>query len=324
MESQNEESKNQYSHNDSVVSPSGPPDSVLVDTLTDASNVSVPSLALGEIVSHDSIGMSIGRDSPATAGICCLDNDNTDVEEKSNVSVCKGDNTVCELQTGKNCDTCNTVYDHFQEIQTGNSSLQMTESSRSLDVTMTVCNNNQHEDLKGNSRLCEYLRNSDVSLFWRNPPFTMTCIASFSHAFGITALLVNAILGISAQLNIPDIRGAILISIVGISSLVARLTHGWIADLQCISYGKFFGISILICGVATLLMPITTNFEQMAGFCVVVGLTSGTYNPLTAVVIREHVGLNKLNSGIGLGLIPFIGLGNLLGAFCTGERIEMY
>ncbi|XP_077979608.1 monocarboxylate transporter 13-like [Glandiceps talaboti] len=172
----------------------------------------------------------------------------------------------------------------------------------------------------GGNRCCtmlRYIQRSDLSMLWRNPPYAMVCFASFCNGFGVTSLMVHIIIGRSLQLNITELEAATLVSMVGISSLIARLTHGWIVDFKCISYGHAYALTIGVCGAATLLMPVATTYEQMAPFCIIVGLTSGTFNPLTTVVIRDHVGLQKLSSGVGLGL-PFLGLGDIAGSVLTG------
>ncbi|XP_077977521.1 monocarboxylate transporter 12-like [Glandiceps talaboti] len=76
-------------------------------------------------------------------------------------------------------------------------------------------------------------------------------------------------------------------------------------------------------GLAILLNPLTNNYAVLATLAGVLGFSSGTYQPLIAVSMREQVGVE--DTGVAFGWDYFVMcIGYLLGPFLSGWMFDVY
>ena len=108
-----------------------------------------------------------------------------------------------------------------------------------------------------------------------------------------------------------------LVSIVGISDLVGRIAFGFFSDFNVIEKKYGFMGSMLLSGVTCAIFPFVRSFVGLAVCCSVFGLLGGSYIALTAVILVEALGVDKLPNAFGLSVLgqgiamlisfPFIG-----------------
>ncbi|XP_013390728.1 monocarboxylate transporter 13-like [Lingula anatina] len=116
---------------------------------------------------------------------------------------------------------------------------------------------------------------------------------------------------IAVGMGIEVNNAAFLVSIVGITSTVSRVVMGVIADFRCANRRYMLGTSVMIAGVMVAILPFMKEYGVIATVCTFYGLSFGTIISLTAVVLRDLVGIEKLGPAFGLTMLAK-GLGSLL------------
>ncbi|XP_077977519.1 monocarboxylate transporter 12-like [Glandiceps talaboti] len=161
-----------------------------------------------------------------------------------------------------------------------------------------------------------------LNLFVKSPAFCVICFAQLLEGLGfsmVTSHLVNR----AFTSGISKFDSAMLLTYFACASLVARLTHGFIIYYEFVSPTRLLGIAIGTHGLAILLNPITNNYAVLATLACILGLSSGTYQPLIAVSMREQVGVE--DTGVALGWDYFsMGIGFLLGPYFSGWMFDVY
>ncbi|XP_072047438.1 monocarboxylate transporter 5-like [Amphiura filiformis] len=117
--------------------------------------------------------------------------------------------------------------------------------------------------------------------------------------------------------GISELNAAYLISAIGISSLLSRLTHGYIIDYHIMSATVLTALAYAISGVSSALNPVSDSYPVLICLSVVVGLTSGVFNSTIPIIAKEYVGAKQVSAGTGLILL-IIGISLILGVYVTG------
>ncbi|XP_070557961.1 monocarboxylate transporter 13-like [Ptychodera flava] len=125
-----------------------------------------------------------------------------------------------------------------------------------------------------------------------------------------------------ADIGIGGMNASLLLTVLGASSCLMRLTHGWFIDLRIVSPVSVLIGSILLWTVFLLISVFVVNYWGVMILCVGFGLTSGLYNPLPFVVYKDAVERRHLSSAYGLYLFSF-GIGNLIGTAITGALYDV-
>nr|XP_002739231.1 PREDICTED: monocarboxylate transporter 12-like [Saccoglossus kowalevskii] len=158
----------------------------------------------------------------------------------------------------------------------------------------------------------------DWSLLWTDCRFRFIIpYCMFIMGFGYYAIIVHLLpRAVAAGIEIHS--AAYLVSAMGVASLVGRLTHAWLLHTVSVVTGLQLCVSaMVVCGLATLIVCSATTFEPMIIYCVVLGLSSGTFLPVIPVVVREMLGSDQLGAGFGLANF-FMGIGGVLGPPVAG------
>ncbi|XP_070567421.1 monocarboxylate transporter 12-like [Ptychodera flava] len=155
-----------------------------------------------------------------------------------------------------------------------------------------------------------------ITLFMEYPTFTIICIAQFLEGFGwntaITLLVARAV-----SSGISKMDASLMLTVLGATSLLGRTCHGIIVDHGLISPIRLFGIAIAIGGVGMLLNPLTNIYGILVALAALLGLSSGTYQPLVPVSIRACIGEQHLSTGVGLDYF-IMGIGYVAGPPFSG------
>ncbi|XP_077977633.1 monocarboxylate transporter 12-like [Glandiceps talaboti] len=150
-----------------------------------------------------------------------------------------------------------------------------------------------------------------IHLFAENRTFSLICIAQFFEGCGsstATALLFAR----TVHVGISKLNAAFMLSILGICSLVCRLSHGLIIDLKIISATRLLGIAIGTFGVGVLLNTTTSTYVVLMILAAVLGVADGTLQPLVPICMKECVGVEEMDLAFGWGYFA-MGLGYLVG-----------
>ena len=156
-------------------------------------------------------------------------------------------------------------------------------------------------------------------LMKENPRFLMMCVLSFGYAIGYTSATFYLVPR-AVAVGISKLEASFLMSVMGICSLVARLTHGMLVDKGWICAAYLDAIAYGICGVASILSVFAKDYVTSMIFSVVYGTTSGVFNSLYPVVTKDFVGTERLSDAIGV-MHFILGIGSLMGVYFLGKYI---
>nr|XP_023011766.1 monocarboxylate transporter 13 [Leptinotarsa decemlineata] len=159
----------------------------------------------------------------------------------------------------------------------------------------------------------------DISLL-KNPVYLVILISNATNAISYTNFII--LLPAYAQtLNFDKDKGAMLLSIVSALDLAGRIGGSALSDLTKFPKCYYFVGGLFISGVSLGLMPFFQNFGIMAAFCALFGLASGTYVGITAIVMADMLGEERLQSTYGMGLFVN-GILQLIGPPLCGQWYE--
>ncbi|VDO96075.1 unnamed protein product [Soboliphyme baturini] len=161
----------------------------------------------------------------------------------------------------------------------------------------------------------------DLKLFM-SPTFLVWVFSGSLMSFGFfvpfTYLPMFAILiGHSSQ------NASLLVSIIGVVNTAARVLVGLIADRPNVDAIVVQNVSILLGGVATLLLPHFTSYWQLVIYSVFFGTACACYTSLRSIVCIELMGLNNLTTATGW-IFLFLGVANLVGSPTVSRIIQNY
>lgn len=112
-------------------------------------------------------------------------------------------------------------------------------------------------------------------------------------------------------------ESSMLISVIGIMNTFGRIFFGYLSDSPRVNRIILYGMSLVICGVATCFYPFCYNYPLMILYAVIFGVFTGVYISITSVVLVDLLGLEKLTNSFGLTLL-FQGVATLLGPPAAG------
>ena len=112
-------------------------------------------------------------------------------------------------------------------------------------------------------------------------------------------------------------KGAILVSTVGLCSLIGRVLVAFLASHNKCNRFIVFILSTAVSGLAILLYPVHSSFVSMLAFSAIYGLFFGSQVGVLAVVAAELFGVERLTSAYGY-LMFGNGAGAMLGPPIAG------
>ncbi|KAJ0182023.1 hypothetical protein K1T71_002745 [Dendrolimus kikuchii] len=153
----------------------------------------------------------------------------------------------------------------------------------------------------------------DISLLV-DPIFLLFAVSNFLTSIGFYIPYVY-IVQMSKEMGIENPQ--YLVSIIGASNLIGRITLGYISDKPWVNRLLAYNMCLTISGVATALVMACWEFWGLAIYSTVFGFTIGAYVGLTSVVLVDLLGLERLTNAFGL-LLLFQGIASLLGSPIAG------
>lgn len=142
----------------------------------------------------------------------------------------------------------------------------------------------------------------DLSLF-RDPLYLVILISNCSNAISYTNFII-LLPSYAIELGYDKSLAAYLISVVSALDLVGRIGGSALSDTGLLPKWCYFVGGLAVSGVALSLLPIvrTGGYGCLAGACAVFGLASGMYVGVTAVIMADMLGTDRLTSSYGISL----------------------
>ncbi|ENN74263.1 monocarboxylate transporter 13 isoform X2 [Dendroctonus ponderosae] len=140
----------------------------------------------------------------------------------------------------------------------------------------------------------------DISLL-KDPLYLIILISNATNAISYTNFII-LLPFYAMKLDFDKNSGAMLLSLVSALDLVGRMGGSALSDLTKFPKSWYFVGGLFISGVSLALMPFFKQYWIIAAFCAVFGLASGTYVGITAIVMADMLGEERLQSTYGISL----------------------
>ncbi|GIY90396.1 monocarboxylate transporter 12 [Caerostris darwini] len=151
----------------------------------------------------------------------------------------------------------------------------------------------------------------------KDPIFLMFAVSNFLTSIGFNVPYIYTKDRVTDMGLTTAEDASFLLSIIGISNTIGRVTLGYLSDRSCVNRLWIYNVSLLICGLATALSCYALDYSLMAAYCATFGATAGAYVSLTSVILVDLLGLDKLTNAFGI-LLVFQGVSCLIGPPITG------
>ncbi|XP_011499501.1 PREDICTED: monocarboxylate transporter 13 [Ceratosolen solmsi marchali] len=135
----------------------------------------------------------------------------------------------------------------------------------------------------------------------RDPMYLVILISNSTNAISYTNFVIVLTL-YAVQLGFSDNQASVLLSIVSLFDLTGRIGGAALSDTKLMPKHWYFVGGLFISGVSLAILPVASSFIMVAVYCSVFGLASGVYVGVTAVVMADMLGVEKLTSSYGISL----------------------
>ncbi|XP_066303129.1 monocarboxylate transporter 13-like [Branchiostoma lanceolatum] len=117
--------------------------------------------------------------------------------------------------------------------------------------------------------------------------------------------------------GIDETKAPFLLSVAGITEVLARVFSGWFSDLKIISKLHVYMIFIALNALACFLFPLAKSYPALLAYSVAMGTCTGGFRALIMPLVADTVGVVRMPNAFGLTLVCE-GIGILLGPPVAG------
>lgn len=148
--------------------------------------------------------------------------------------------------------------------------------------------------------------------------YATLCLNGVCLCFGVSIVYAHLASYASYSTGCSLEASALLYSFVGGANFVGRIVFGLIANQSKVRSVWIYQAALCLCGVATCLCPLATDYYGLVAFSVVFGFLCASIGPLTPKILIDCLGWELLARAYGYLLI-FQAIGQLVGAPAAGE-----
>uniref|UniRef100_A0A1B0BJ74 Major facilitator superfamily (MFS) profile domain-containing protein n=1 Tax=Glossina palpalis gambiensis TaxID=67801 RepID=A0A1B0BJ74_9MUSC len=159
----------------------------------------------------------------------------------------------------------------------------------------------------------------------KDPTYLVILISNSTNAIGYTNFII-LLPAYGVALGFDKSLAAYLISIVSATDLIGRIGGSALSDLGFIPKTWYFIGGLAISGVSLALLPFSISYMMVSFWCALFGLASGVYVGITAVIMADLLGTERLTSSYGISLFVN-GILQLIGPPLCGfwfEAVQKY
>ncbi|XP_037046427.1 monocarboxylate transporter 13 [Bradysia coprophila] len=140
----------------------------------------------------------------------------------------------------------------------------------------------------------------DLSLL-KDPAYLVILISNSTNAIGYTNFII-LLPSYAGALGFDKDYSAYLLSIVSALDLVGRIGGSALSDTGFIPKTWYFVGGLALSGLSLATLPLFTTYSMVSLCCALFGLASGTYVGITAVIMADMLGTERLTSSYGISL----------------------
>ncbi|XP_061381756.1 monocarboxylate transporter 13 isoform X2 [Danaus plexippus] len=140
----------------------------------------------------------------------------------------------------------------------------------------------------------------DLQLF-KDPIYLVILISNCTCAISYTNFII-LVPSYAKECGFDKARGAYLLSIISALDLVGRIGGSALSDVVTTPKRYFFITGLLLSGISLAMIPLVTTYSAISAFCCIFGIASGINVGVTALVMTEMLGTERLMSSYGISL----------------------
>ncbi|CAG9577565.1 unnamed protein product [Danaus chrysippus] len=140
----------------------------------------------------------------------------------------------------------------------------------------------------------------DLQLF-KDPIYLVILISNCTCAISYTNFII-LVPSYAKECGFDKARGAYLLSIISALDLVGRIGGSALSDIVTTPKRYFFITGLLLSGISLAMIPLVTTYSAISAFCCIFGIASGINVGVTALVMTEMLGTERLMSSYGISL----------------------
>ncbi|XP_072182237.1 monocarboxylate transporter 13-like [Diadema setosum] len=175
------------------------------------------------------------------------------------------------------------------------------------------------------TRICNVIKSVglflNLRLIWTNMRMGCMCVTATFTALGYYSTLLYIPSRAFYDLGLPKQTASLIMSTVGISSMVGRAVHGPLIDNGFVSVFTLAPFALVFSSASSLLNPFANTIVFQEILAVTFGFGTGVFNGLLPIYCRKIVGSDLVASGYGL-FCTFCSFGHLIGAFLLGALYD--
>ncbi|KAL7295462.1 hypothetical protein TKK_0011115 [Trichogramma kaykai] len=135
-----------------------------------------------------------------------------------------------------------------------------------------------------------------------DPMYLVILISNSTNAISYTNFVVVLTIYADKYLGFTDAQASLLLTIISAFDLIGRVGGAALSDTKLMPKHFYFVGGLFVSGISLAVLPIGVSFYEVAFYCSVFGLASGIYVGVTAVVMADMLGVEKLTSSYGISL----------------------
>ncbi|XP_023938477.2 monocarboxylate transporter 13 isoform X3 [Bicyclus anynana] len=159
----------------------------------------------------------------------------------------------------------------------------------------------------------------DVQLL-KDPIYLVILISNCTSAISYTNFII-LVPSYAHECGFDKTLGAYLLSIISALDLVGRIGGSALSDVVSTPKRYFFITGLLLSGISLSMIPLVSTYSAISAFCCIFGLASGINVGVTALVMTEMLGTERLMSSYGISLF-MNGILQLVGPLICGAWFE--
>ncbi|XP_059050397.1 monocarboxylate transporter 13-like [Achroia grisella] len=164
----------------------------------------------------------------------------------------------------------------------------------------------------------------DVQLL-KDPIYLVILISNCTCAISYTNFII-LVPSYAQECGFDKSLGAYLLSIISALDLIGRIGGSALSDIVMTPKRYFFIFGLLLSGISLAIIPLVSSYLAVSVFCSIFGIASGINVGVTALVMTEMLGTERLMSSYGISLFVN-GIVQLVGPPVCGiwfERTKSY
>ncbi|XP_034669106.1 monocarboxylate transporter 13 [Drosophila subobscura] len=156
------------------------------------------------------------------------------------------------------------------------------------------------DNTKGKTESSQRSKFFDLSLL-KDPMYLVILISNSTNAISYTNFII-LLPSFGAARGFNKSLAAYLLSVVSATDLIGRIGGSALSDMGFIPKTWYFVGGLSISGLSLTLLPFAYSYSSVCFWCALFGLASGIYVGITAVIMADMLGTERITSSYGISL----------------------